>query len=180
MKLKYKLVLPLVLLFFSLYINIGLGQFLKDSFEETKVVNNEFWEFNLGSSTGTFELDINITSERNIDILFMDYENYLDYYFGDNFTFFEGASKLNTTSMHSIYTTTPQIAYFLIIDNTNNVPNGASYIGPSNVTVKVISTRVDGNFPLITGYPSMILILIIGVVFIIIYKKENKTGKFTN
>ena len=178
MKLTYKVFLPLVLIFLLLHGNVGLS-FLKDSFEETKVVNNEFWEFNLGSSSGTFKLDINITSEKNIDILFLDDENYYYYYFGNNFTFFVGASKLNTTSMHSVYTTTPQIAYFLVIDNTDDVPNGANYTGSSNVTVKVISTRVGGNLSSITGYPIMILGLIIGVTFIIIYKKKNKIFKFT-
>ena len=158
----------------SLHINVGHSYFLYESFEETKVVNNEFWYFNLGSSTGTFKLDITITSEKNIDILFLDYENYLDYDFGNSFTFFVGASKLNTTSMHTVYTTTPQIAYFLIIDNTDDVPNGANYTSPSIVTVKVISSRLGGSSPSIPGYPTMILGLIIGVAFIIFYKKKNK------
>ncbi len=179
MKLPYKVVLPLVLIFLSIHIDVGVSLLLWDGFEETKVVNNETWEFNLGSSTGSYKLDITVTSERNIDILFLDIENYYDYGFGSNFTFFADASELNTTSMHSVYTTTPQIAYFLIMENTNDTPSGANYIGPTNVTVKVISTRVGGNLSSISGYPAMILGLIIGVAFIIIYKKKNKIFKFT-
>ncbi len=169
MKLAKKLVLPLVLIFSSLLINVGASYWLKDSFEETKVVSNEFWYFNLGSSTASYKLDIDITSERNIDVLFMDDVNYYAFDFGSNFTYFAGASQLNIAFMDVVYTTTPQIAYFLIIDNTDDITNGANYTGPSNVTVKVISTRLGGNLSSITGYPTMIIGLIIGASFIIIY-----------
>lgn len=172
MKLANKLVMPLVLVLLSLPINVGATYWLKDSFEESKVVNNEFWYFNLGSSTASYKLDIDITSERSIDVLFMDDENYYKYDFGSNFTYFAGASQLDITFMDVVYTTTPQIAYFLVIDNTDNVPNGASYTGPTNVTVKVISTRVDGSNLTIPGYPILILGVFTGVAVIITYKKK--------
>ncbi|MFX1307657.1 MAG: Loki-CTERM sorting domain-containing protein [Promethearchaeota archaeon] len=172
MKLANKLVMPLVLVLLSLPINVGATYWLKDSFEESKVVNNEFWYFNLGSSTASYKLDIDITSERSIDVLFMDDENYYKYDFGSNFTYFAGASQLDITFMDVVYTTTPQIAYFLVIDNTDNVPNGASYTGSTNVTVKVISTRVDGGSPTIPGYPILFLGVFTGVAVIITYKKK--------
>ena len=87
MKLTSKATVASVLILLLFYINWGSAYFLKDSFEETEVVDNETWIFNLGSSTGTFNLEFNITSERSIDILFLDDENYYDYDFGQDFSF---------------------------------------------------------------------------------------------
>jgi hypothetical protein len=180
MKLKKKIIIPFVLFFLFLQINVGYGYFLKDDWEETSAVNQESWNFGLGMSTGSYKLKITVTSNVSIDVLLLDFENYFKYSGSNPFTYISQGSKINSTNVYKEYTTTPQITYYLIIDNTNETINGANYTGPALVNVNVVSkSALNINLPDPTIFILIILIGSIAAVSIYYYinKKVKKKKK---
>jgi hypothetical protein len=173
MKMKNKMMFPIVLIFLISQINAGYSYVLIDDWNETITVNEEGWEENLGSFSANLLLKITVTSNVSIDVLLLDWINYNRYYVNQPFTYISQASQINTLSMNKEYTTTPQETYYFVIDNTNKTTNGANYTGPALVTINVdsSSTSPQGG---ISGFPLLLLSFSIAVIFILIYKTKKR------
>lgn len=173
------LLIIVIVLFGVLLIPINvLGESGTDTIDEDYYATHKI-SFTSGKSI-TIKYTMDVTDGPNIDVYFLDSQNYAKYQNLDQFEYFSSMSEENTIHTSKEITLTEHDTYYLVFDNTDigtdppwNFYNDIAYINYD------ISTNINYWGEAEDWYLllSIVLILIVVVVIMILVIKNKKKKK---
>jgi len=173
---KKKIVVFLMVISFSSLIPFGRGgsnsHVVIDDWTETETVGDDHLYYNLGSLSRSVRLQITVTSNRSVDLIIMNTSEYYTYDFSGYST--SQAKDINGASLSLDFTTTASVAVWIVIDNTNDVPGGASHVGNASVTTTVDSSSGSNSDINIPGYEVGLLTIVIFATLFLGIRKHRK------